>query len=448
LNKNEICEKIEKYKAKICIIGLGQVGLPTALTFAKHGFEVIGYDNNLELIEKLNKKITPFKEKGLDDLLTSCVEKRKFIACKSINDSIEKADIIIICVPTPITKEIQPDLSALTNVISNLNEIGISDKLLIIESSIPPGTYDNIILPKIKDAKNIWKAYVPERLSPGIGLEEIEKTPRLIGSYDKDSGDITKILYKKMVQSEIIVSTIRMVELSKLIENASRDVNIAFANEIGLIAEKYNVDVKEVIKISNSHPRVNILTPGPGVGGPCLPKDPYLLLNPQGMAPIKSRLIETSRQINDNMPNHVVELLEKALEKRSLSLSNSNILILGVTYKANISDTRLSPAQKIISILLERQCNVSVFDPHTNESFGGKLIKEIKSNIKTTDAIILLSEHDEFKELDLAEIKNKMRNSILIDTKRMFSNKQAEKLGFEYFAIGYNKTNINHSLDK
>ena len=283
---NNLLSKIENYEAKICVIGLGQVGLPTALTFCQSGFDVTGHDINKDLLSSLNQSKAPFEEKGLEELLKSCIASKRFHTNSNAEDSIRNADVIIVCVATPLTSGIMPDLSYLEKACQSISEISLDNKLVIIESSIPPGTFKGLVLPilekKSKLGKDFWAAFVPERLAPGIALSEIKTTPRVIGYADEESSKIATSLYRKMVTSQVVSTPVEVAEISKLVENASRDVNVAFANEVGLICENYGIDVVELIKVCNSHPRVKLLQPGPGVGGPCLPKDPYLLLNPPG----------------------------------------------------------------------------------------------------------------------------------------------------------------------
>ena len=444
MDKNSLLSRIEYFEAKICVIGLGQVGLPTALTFSKAGFHVIGHDNNKSLIKNLNENKSPFNEEGLTELLIECKNNKKFFTNLGIVEAVGEADVIIICVPTPLTEEISPDLRALKNVCESLSSISLKNKLIIIESSIPPGTFSKIVIPtlisKYNKKDNFFTAFVPERLSPGQGLTEIRTTPRLIGVMDNDSAELTKKLYENIVTSKILISSVKITEISKLVENTYRDVNVAFANEIGMVCEKYGIDVKELIEVCNSHPRVNLLSPGPGVGGPCLPKDPYLLLNPQNGEKYDSKLISYSRQINDFMPTHVTTLVESAFVNQKKQISNSDILILGTSYKANVSDTRLSPSKEIIKKLNEKGAKVTVFDPISNESFSEKNIKIISESDTSYDAIIILTDHDEFKKLSLQKIKGILKeNSVMVDTRRIFSKTEVEELGISYISIGYIK---------
>jgi UDP-N-acetyl-D-mannosaminuronic acid dehydrogenase len=447
LNIEELKKKIRKKAVKICVVGMGQVGLPTALVFADEKFHVTGYDINEKLIESLKLKISPFVEKGLPELLEQTIENKKFTPTSNLSDVID-SDIFIICVQTPLSKLGQPNLSYLENICSNLSKHNLTGKMIIIESSIPSGTFEKLVIPSLniqnKIGDDVWAAFVPERLSPGQGLSEFRTTPRLVGSLDDDSASISKILYEQIIQSKIISSSVKVVEISKLVENTFRDVNIALSNEVAKICEIYDIDVQELFTICNSHPRVNLLQPGPGVGGPCLPKDPYLLLNPKGLQPITSTLIEHSRKINDSMPKHVVELLTKSLMLQNKKIDNSKILILGIAYKGNVSDHRLSPATEVVSQLQEANSDVLIFDPKVKDYLDGLKVDDLWNSLKTIDAIIVLADHDEFKKLDLHKIYRLMKkNPILLDTRRIFDKYQAEEIGFHYISIGYT-TSLKH----
>lgn len=439
-----LLSKVENKEAKICVIGLGQVGLPTALTFCQSGFDVTGHDINKDLLSSLNRSRAPFEEKGLEELLKSCIASGKFHTNSSAEDSIRNADVIIVCVATPLTSGVMPNLSYLEKACQSISEISLENKLVIIESSIPPGTFKGLVLPilekRSKLGKDFWAAFVPERLAPGTALSEIKTTPRVIGYADKESSDIAASLYRKMVTAQVVSTQVEVAEISKLVENAFRDVNVAFANEVGLICENYGIDVSELIKVCNSHPRVKLLQPGPGVGGPCLPKDPYLLLNPPGKKRIESKIITDSRKINDNMPFHVVELVIGAITEHGKKASESTVLVLGVSYKANVSDTRFSPSKDIVEHLSKNGCNVIVYDPKSTETFGGQRTEDIWNSLSQSDVLVIVTDHDEFKRLDLGKIKQTMRAPIVIDTRRIFSSSMAEELGIKYISVGYTKT--------
>ena len=438
-----LLEKINNNTAQICVIGLGQVGLPVALSFCKAEFIVRGLDINENHINLLKNQQVPFEEPVLQELLNQYIKENKFIPTQDHN-VISNSDIIIVCVPTPISHENRPELSLLKGVCDMISKFELENKLIVIESSIPPKTFESLILPILSKNKNnnFLVSYIPERLAPGQAFEEIRKTSRVIGALDEESRIVSKTLYSKILESEIFLTNPLVAETCKLVENTFRDVNVAFANEIAMICEKYGIDMLELRKICNSHPRVNILSPGPGVGGPCLPKDPYLLLNPQNSEQIKSEMILTARKINDNMPFHVLELIQNSLKQNNKNIANTTITIFGVTYKANVSDTRYSPAEKIISELLKSGCKIVVNDPKTKENFNVKKEDDVLKSVMKSDMILVLTEHDEFKDLDLNKIKKQMNeNPILIDTRRIFKKEVAEEIGFEYIAIGYNKQN-------
>lgn len=440
----DLSSKIESKDAKICVIGLGQVGLPTALTFCQSGFDVTGHDINKDLLSSLNQSKAPFEEKGLEELLKSCIVSGKFHTNFNVEETVRNSDVIIMCVATPLGNGIMPDLSYLEKACQSISSVSLCNKLVIVESSIPPGTFKGLVIPTLakrsKLGKDFWAAYVPERLAPGIALSEIKTMPRVIGYADEASGLVAKSLYQKIVISEVVSTQVEIAEVSKLVENAFRDVNVAFANEVGLICEDYGIDVAELIKVCNSHPRVKLLQPGPGVGGPCLPKDPYLLLNPLGKKPIDSKIIIDSRKINDSMPYHVVDLTLDAIKEHGKKISESTVLVLGVSYKANVSDTRFSPSKDIVSQLSKKGCNVIVYDPKSRETFGGKRTENIWDSMSQSDVLVIVTDHNEFKNLDLTKIKQTMRTPIIIDTRRIFSRAHAEELGIKYISVGYTKT--------
>ena len=406
----QLFEKIQNFQANICVMGLGQVGLPTALIFSKQGYNVHGYDINKSILELLSQKQSPFKEDGIQELIIQTIENKKFTPNNSLNECVKQSDIIIVCVATPITSNIQPNLSFLEKASKSLSELDLKNKLVIIESSIPPGTFKEFILPIITKntflGNNFWAAYVPERLSPGQAFSEIQKTPRIIGHEDEQSASLAKSLYQKIVNSQIFVTNSKIAELSKLVENSYRDVNIAFANEISIICEKYDIDFGELFTVCNSHPRVNLHVAGPGVGGPCLPKDPYLLLNPTKGSPIESKIIRESRKVNDLMPLHVSKLITNALELQGKSLITSTVLILGTAYKGNVSDSRFSPAKDVIYDLQQKQCKVLVYDPLTSESFNAEMIDNLSEQIiKKCDALVVMTDHDEFRNINPLSIQ-------------------------------------------
>ena len=441
----ELRGKIENKKAEICIIGLGQVGLPTALSFVNSGFSVTGVDTDEELVNKVNNGIPPFEEENLQEILENNQKNKRFHATTKIEEVIENSNVIIVCVATPITEDVRPDITHLKIVCDSLSNYNLNEKLILIESSLPPGTFEGLILPSIQKSDEIcWSCYVPERLIPGRAFSEIKVAPRLIGELNTESGVLAKELYKTIVNAEIVLTTSKVAEISKLVENTYRDVNIALANEVGIICEKYGIDFDELSRVCNSHPRVNLHQTGPGVGGPCLPKDPHLLLNPFNSEKIDSDIILNARKINDTMPNHVIDLIKRSFQEKNKELKDSAIAILGTAYKANVSDTRFSPAKEIIEKLLDLGCKIKVNDPNTESAFGGVYSKNVLDTIENSDLMIMLTDHDEYSELDLKVLKEIMNEEpILVDTKRIFDKHEADDAGFLYVSVGYHNLKEN-----
>jgi len=439
MNNFEIIRsKLEERSAIVGVVGLGQVGLPTALTFCKAGFSVIGHDINSELLKKLTNGQIPFFEPGLEQILKNSLEEKKFHTEEKIENLVSQCDTILICVATPISEEILPNLSFLANVCNSLSKQKINGKLIVIESSIPPYTFENLVLSLLDKehelGEKFWITCVPERLAPGQAISEIATTPRVIGYKEKKSEILTKLLYQSIVKSEIVTAPVRVVEISKLVENTYRDVNVALANEISKICEIYGIDVDDLRMVCNTHPRVNLLSPGPGVGGPCLPKDPYLLLNPQDNSSIKSDLILEARKVNDSMPFHVLREINHEIGENP---NGKTITILGVTYKANVSDTRYSPAIQIIPSLKQRGFKVEVYDPFSDETFGGEKSSDLWNSISKSSMLLILTDHSEFKSISLEKIKHSMENPVIFDCRRIFDKNEAEKIGIKYLGIGY-----------
>jgi UDP-N-acetyl-D-mannosaminuronic acid dehydrogenase len=315
--------------------------------------------------------------------------------------------------------------------------------IIVVSSTVPPGNMNEMVKPALealtgmKAEADFYLAYVPERIAPGNALKEFVESPRLVGGIGPNSTKIAAELFRTVCKT-VIETDASTAEVAKLAENTFRDINIAYANQLALICEQHRVDIMEVIKLANTHPRVNIHFPGPGVGGPCLPKDPYLLINQS--KPTDYDIIKTARKTNDYMPNHIVKLITQALKNTEKNIQNSKITILGTAYKANIDDPRLSPSKPIIRKLISLHANVTVYDPHCNQSFGAKKANSIHEAIKGADCLAIITDHTEFKNLNLQEIKTLMANKpAIIDGRRILNPHEAEKLGFLYYGVGFGK---------
>lgn len=427
----------------IVVIGSGYVGLPTAALFAEAGFQVMAVDIKPEVIEAVNSGVSPINEPGLQELISANVRAGRLKA--SLNEPVilSQAEAFIISVQTPIDENKKPNLSFLINALGDVSRVLKRGMLIIISSTIPPGTTMGLVksmlesLSGLEVEEDFYLAYVPERIAPGRALKEFIESPRLVGGVGPHSTKIAAELFRTVCKT-VIETNAAMAEVAKLAENTFRDVNIAFANELALICEQYGVDVMEVIRLANTHPRVNIHMPGPGVGGPCLPKDPYLLIRQAETA--EHDMIKMARKINDYMPKHVVKLILKALKDVGKEIESCRIAILGTAYKADIDDSRLSPAEPIIRSLLDLGVNLVVYDPYCKEGFGAQRASSLKEAINGTDCLVLLTDHKEFRSLNLMEVKMLMSNRpIIVDAKRFVNPLEAEKLGFIYYGVGFVK---------
>lgn len=437
-------EKIRHRTVKVAVFGLGYVGLPKATMIAEAGFQVTGVDVNLEIVQALSRGESHIKEPRLSELIKR-VMKRGFLKATSNSDvAIKEADILIVCVPTPVNEDKTPDLSYVMNICRTIANSLERKKLIIIESTIPPETTETFIAPILEEGSGLrcgvdfWLAYCPERITIGKALKKFIESARIIGGYNTESAEVAAEFFKTFVKGKILATDAATAEVAKLAENTFRDINIAFANELALICENINVNALEAIKLANTHPTVNIHNPGSGVGGPCIPKDPYLLLH--SSKPTSHDLIGTARQINDYMPKHVVELILQALDNIHKTIKNSKITVLGTAYKANVDDSRLSPSEPIIHELIRLGAEVTVYDPHCNESFGANKTSSLHEAIEGADCLAIITGHTEFENLDLQEIHATMNNKpVIIDGGRRINPYKAQKLGFIYYGVGFGK---------
>jgi UDP-N-acetyl-D-mannosaminuronic acid dehydrogenase len=432
---------IKDRNSRLTIFGSGYVGLLTAAIFADAGFCVTAKDVKPEVVDAVNIGISPINEPGLQELISRNVRARRLRATLSSIEATKQTDAIIISVQTPIDQKKKPNLSFLMGVLEEVGKTMKKGMLVIISSTVPPGTLRGKVesklesLSRLKADTDFYLAYVPERISPGKALKEFVESPRLIGGIGPNSTKMAAELFKTVCK-KVIETDVTTAEVAKLSENTFRDVNIAFANQIALICEKLGVDILEVIKLANTHPRVNIHTPGPGVGGPCLPKDPYLLTHKTELT--EQNIITTARQINDHMPKHIVRLILQALRNTRKDIEKSKIAILGTAYKSDVDDSRLSPSEPIIHELIQLGAETIVYDPHCAESFGAKRAKSLHEAIKDADCLTIITDHKEFKNLNLKEIKALMNEMpAVVDGRRIINPKDADDFGFTYYGVGF-----------
>ena len=406
---------------KVNVIGLGYIGLPTALMLATHGVEVVGTDYNKELIKTLNEGKTTFEEKGLDELFAKALKSNiKFTT------EYQKEDIYIISVPTPYEKEDKKiDPKYVVSAVETVLEVCNKGAIIVIESTISPGTIDRFIRPIIenrglKTGEDIHLVHAPERIIPGNMIYELENNSRTIGADKKDIGEKIKNLYASFCKGDIVVTDIKTAEMTKVIENTFRDINIAFANELSRICRKENKDVYEVIKIANKHPRVNILQPGPGVGGHCISVDPWFLV---GDYTDIVNVIRAAREVNDEQPQFVLERLRHILKENNIT-DLSKIGIYGLTYKDNVDDTRESPTLQLLEKLNnEEKEKFKVFDPYVKRKLTENQYFDFDEFLKDIDVLLIMNSHNHIKENI-----NKINDKIIFDTKNIINSEKVYKL--------------------
>jgi len=413
---------------KVCVIGLGYIGLPTAAVLATHGFQVIGVDTNPNVVDTINRREVHIEEPGLRTLVQAASKSGNLVACGEPRP----ADAFVICVPTPLGPQKRADLSYVIAATEAIVPHLRPGNLVILESTVPPGTTIKVVLPilersGLKAEAEFHLAYCPERVLPGNILYEIIKNDRVVGGVTPKAAERAKELYESFVEGNLYLTDATTAEVVKLAENTFRDVNIALANELANICTALGVNVWEVIELANRHPRVHFLNPGPGVGGHCISVDPWFLVE---AAPQEARLIRVSRETNDAQPKKVVEIIREMVK----GIKRPKVTILGVAYKGNVNDTRESPAIALIKLLKELNYAVGIYDPHVKEFCYE--ISGLEEAFKDSDCAVLVTDHDEFKYLSPEHLGSLMRTRQVLDTRRCLSLDRWEAAGFRVRLLG------------
>lgn len=413
---------------KICIIGLGYIGLPTAAMFAGAGLDTLGVDKYEKIVDSLNKGETLVEEEGLQALVSRVVSQGKLKA----STKPDQADVFIITVPTPISEDKKADMSYVASATEAIVPFLRPGNTVILESTSPVGTVNDLMVPileksGLKIGEEIYLGHSPERVIPGNILKELVENSRIAGGINEKSSLRIKDIYEIFVKGEIYITDARTAELCKTAENTFRDVNIAFANELATICESVGVDVWEAIELCNKHPRVNILQPGPGVGGHCIAVDPWFIAEKE---PDRSKLIKMSRDINDSMPDYVAKDIMGILQ----GIEDPVVTILGISYKPDVGDTRESPLLHLFDILSGMGVYVRTYDPHASQE---SILKEsLEDALSESDLLVLGVHHKEFKNLPLKDLAGLMRNKNIFDTRNYIDEKEALASGFNYYLLG------------
>jgi len=442
--KMELIGRIRRREAHLVVVGLGHVGLTTATMFADAGFHTLGIDIKREIVEMVSFGENYTQEPGLGELLKKAVKEGKLESTMNTVQAMKEADIGIVCVQTPVTESKEPNQTYIREACEAIAQGLSKGKLVVIESTVSPGTTKNLVASTLekgsglKCGEDFWLVHCPERIAVGSAIQGFVENVRIVGGFNPESTEVAVELFKMVAKGKILTTDCTCAEIAKAAENTFRDVNIAFANELALVCEQIGVDVMEVVRLANTHPRVNIHKPGCGVGGPCLTKDPYLLLHPVKEKGLRSKIIGRSRELNDHMPDHTVKLAVKALENAGKDVGKSKIAVLGVAYKGEVGDARDSPAERIIEKFVELGAEVVTYDPYCQESFGARKAKDALEAAKGADCLVLVTSHRMFHELDLKKIRALMKkNPIIVDGRRMLNPAETGHKGFTYIGVGY-----------
>jgi len=409
------------------VLGLGYIGLPTAAVLATQGYSVVGIDVKHSVVDTVNNGKIHIEEPGLQTLVQAAYKSGNLRA----QSSPEAAAVFIIAVPTPL-RDKKADLTAVESATKSIVPYLAEGNLVILESTVPPKTTEELVAPilqqsGLKAGKDFYLAHCPERVLPGNILREIIENDRIIGGINPESAGKAEELYGEFVAGKIYLTDATTAELVKLSENTFRDVNIALANELATICEKLRVDVWDVIELANHHPRVSFLKPGPGVGGHCISIDPWFIVEKASQT---ANLIRLSREINDEQPHVVVRMAKEMVQ----GTADPKVTVLGVAYKANVDDTRESPAIPIIQELEAAGCEVRIADPHV-QRFPWKL-SQAQEAFSKSDLVVLVTNHAEFATLDPAEVGKLMRCRQLLDTRGQLDLDEWRQAGFSCRRLG------------
>ena len=444
-NIDEVRNSLESKSLAVCVVGIGRIGLPTALSFAKAGLQTIGVDINEKLVDSINTGNFPLKdEPGYEEIFNEVRKNGNFSATTNINEAISKSNLILLSLPTPMDKKNIPSYFALESVGKQLSRILQSNSLIVVESTIEPGFIENDLINILEETnrlhigKNFTIGVCPENANPGEILHDFTNLPRLVGGIDEQTTKIITMIYDFVFSVELVVMPdCKTANAVKLTTNVFRDVNIAFVNELSLMFEKLGIDTLKVLDAAKRKYNFQIHYPGAGVGGPCLPINSYQLLNTARRIDSKLSIIKQSREINEKMPEHVINLTLDGFKKCKKSIKDSTVLILGISYKPDVKDIQLSPAKIIINKLMALGARIKIYDPYYKGSqmFGINVEQNIEDVLSKVDASIIITAHKEFQEIN-PKIFTKMKTPILIDSRGVVDTSSADDVGLVFRGLG------------
>lgn len=448
MNIESIDKSLKNGKLRICVIGIGRIGLPTALSIANSGLSTIGLDINQKLVENINSGNFPLKdEPGFEEIFHKVMAQNLFKATTNINEAVHNSDVILMSLPTPMDDDNIPDYSALLSVGLQLNQLINPNSLIIIESTVEPGFIENELLPVIEDSKRSLKAGVdfkigvcPETANPGEILKDFTSLPRLVGSIDEKTTSVIMSIYQHVFPVEIVrMPNCKTANAVKLTTNVFRDLNIAFVNELALLFEKLGIDIIQVLNAAKRKYNFQVHYPGAGVGGPCLPVNSYQILNSaKKQSSELLNLVKIGRKINEKMPIHVVNLTIDGFNEANIPIKNSKILILGASYKPNVKDVQLSPVKDIVELLIQKGAEIKIYDPYYKNTmvFGILCENELLDALRNSNAIIIATAHNEFLNINPEYLKSNMKTPIVIDSRAIIDPNSAKKTGLIFRGLG------------
>ncbi len=414
----------------VCVVGLGYIGLPTAVMFANHGIKVHGVDVNPAAVKSIQEKTLHIEENGLQERLNKAVDEGFLTA----STTPQEADVFIVAVPSPINPDKTANLEYVRQATASIVPYVKKGNLVILESTVPPKTVERIMIPELvktglEIGTDIYVSHSPERVIPGHIFEELVNNDRIVGGINRKSAELTKELYKTFVKGEIHLTDATTAELVKVMENTYRDVNIAFANELAKMADMLDVNIWEAIKFANFHPRVNVHFPGPGVGGHCIAVDPWFLVELGGE---KAQIINMSRNTNDSMPKFTAQKTQAILNRNKIA--GGKVAVLGLAFKGNVDDMRESPSTEVIEELQHLGLEVVSYDPHIKENKHETQTQSLEEATKDANILLVLTDHNEFKAYNPLTISAK--NKIVFDTKNCLNREAWQEAGFQYHLLG------------
>ncbi|WP_203332214.1 nucleotide sugar dehydrogenase [Planococcus beigongshangi] len=419
----------------LCVVGLGYIGLPTAVMFANHQLHVHGVDINEKAVKMIQNKQLHIEENGLQERMEKAIDE----GFLTVGTQPEKADVFIVAVPSPINSDNTANLEYVRKATASIVPFLEKGNLVILESTVPPKTVEDVMLPELiksglEIGTDILVSHSPERVIPGKIFEELINNDRIVGGINEESSLKTKELYEIFVKGQIHLTDATTAELVKVMENTYRDVNIAFANELAKMADRLDVNVWEAIKFANYHPRVNVHFPGPGVGGHCIAVDPWFLVELQ---PETAKLIHLSRNTNDGMPAYVASQVQRILTEQNSA--GKKIAVFGLAFKGNVDDMRESPSTDVIDELQKLGMDVISYDPHIKENLHHTQVQGMEEALRDADLLIILTNHDEFTAMDPKGISDLMRSKTVYDTKNCLDRTKWMDAGFASYLLGNSK---------